>query len=95
MVAIIGNEESYYQRVGVTKRTKNTKLKEDVTYEKLSHAMQADTSSQVNTQTHSVPRNEERETYAVPKPSEQASAESFVNLDGIIDGITKVRWKSR
>jgi adhesin transport system outer membrane protein len=97
MVAIMGSEEEYYQRVGVTHRTKNTHVKEEMSHESLQTAMQAETSSQVNTQ-HRVPNNVERDTHTVPttsKPTKQASDESFLNLGGEIDSVTKVRSKSR
>jgi len=94
MVTIMGSVEEYYQRVGVTHSIKSTHLKEEMHYENLQHAMQAEASNQ----TPNILSNEERDTLTIPttpKPAKQASDESFYNLGGMMDGITKVRWKSR
>ena len=94
MVAIMGSEEKYYQRVGVTHNIRNMSYKKEMHYEKLQHAMQVDASNKTLNAHH----NKKRETHTVPvttKPNKKASDNALVNLNGMMNNITKVRWKSR
>ena len=84
MVAIMGSEKSYYQRVGVSK---NTKVKKDFSYEELNTAMQANHPHQTQ------PSN--RVSKNTAKKTKNDTDESFLNLDGMVDNLKKVRWESR
>ena len=95
MVAIMGSEKAYYQRVGLKK---NMKVKEDLTYAQLHTAMQAETSHQ-NQQDDNIPAHLSKETKVVSsnttKKTKENTDKSFFNLNNVVDNLTKVRWESR